>query len=127
MTISSHPSRVLIDKGSGRRVWASVRDLSWPWILGLALVAAINITTFGPALMVALPGLPYRAALANGLASTASTYVAPGGPAVGIGLSAAMLRGWGFAARSITVAVTLTALWNQFATFGMPLLSFGLL
>ena len=49
--------------------------------------------------MAALPGLKFRPALAVTTSSTASTYVAPGGPAVGMGLAFAMLRGWGFRGR----------------------------
>ena len=53
-------------------------------------------------------------------ASTAGTYLAPGGPAVGIGVSAAMLLAWGFHADQVALAVTLTGVWNQLATLGFP-------
>ncbi len=108
-------------------VWRTVREVSWPWVLALIAAAVLNVATFGPPIMAALPGLRYRAALASSLASTASTYVAPGGPAVGIALSFAMLKGWGFQSKAITTAVTLTTVWNQFMTFGMPSLAFALL
>ncbi len=108
-------------------VWRSVRSVSWPWLAVMLGAAAINVVTFAPPLMAALPGMRFRPALAVTLASTASTYVAPGGPALGMTLSFAMLRGWGFNARAVTVAVTVTAVWNQFVTFGMPAVSLGLL
>lgn len=108
-------------------VWRSVRVVSWPWLAMLIGAAAINVVTFAPPLMAALPGIRYRPALAVTLASTASTYVAPGGPALGMTLSFAMLRGSGFTGRAVTVAVTVTAIWNQFVTFGMPAVSLGLL
>ena len=108
-------------------VWAAARDVSWPWIVLMLAAAAINVLTFGPPLVAALPGISYRSALANSLASTASTYIAPGGAALGMGVSAAMLRAWRFPARSITLAVTLTGLWNQFFTFGAPVIAFALL
>ncbi len=108
-------------------VWRFVRGVSWPWLVVIIGAAAINVITFAPPLMAALPGIRFRPALAVTLASTASTYVAPGGPALGMTLSFAMLRGWGFCGRAVTVAVTVTAVWNQFVTFGMSALSLGLL
>jgi uncharacterized membrane protein YbhN (UPF0104 family) len=77
--------------------------------------------------MAALPGLRFWPALLVTQASTASTYLAPGGPAVGAGLSAAMLLGWGFGAGAITLALTLTGVWNQLAILGFPALGFALL
>ena len=73
-------------------VWARVENLSWEWIAVLLATVALNVVTFTPPWMAALPGLGFVQALTVTQASTASTYVAPGGPAVGVGLSAAMAR-----------------------------------
>jgi uncharacterized membrane protein YbhN (UPF0104 family) len=108
---------------SYRDVWAAIKDVSWPWLFALAAAAVLNVVTFAPSYMAALPGLPFRSALAVTTASTASTYVAPGGPAVGVGLSFAMLRGWGFRGRAVTIAVTIVTVWNQFMVFGTPIVA----
>ena len=108
-------------------VWARVENLSWEWIAVLLATVALNVVTFTPPWMAALPGLGFVQALTVTQASTASTYVAPGGPAVGVGLSAAMLLGWGFSASAVTLAVTLTGVWNQLAILGFPALAFALL
>jgi len=108
-------------------VWARVENLSWEWIAVLLATVALNVVTFAPPWMAALPGLGFVQALTVTQASTASTYVAPGGPAVGVGLSAAMLLGWGFSASAVTLAVTLTGVWNQLAILGFPALAFALL
>ena len=108
-------------------VWARVEKLSWEWIAVLLATVALNVVTFAPPWMVALPGLGFVQALTVTQASTASTYVAPGGPAVGVGLSAAMLLGWGFSASAVTLAVTLTGVWNQLAILGFPTLALVLL
>jgi putative heme transporter len=89
-------------------VWEAVKELSWGWIAVLVMTVALNIVSFAPPWMTALPGLRFLPALTVTQASTASTYLAPGGPAVGVGLSAAMLLGWGFRAGAVTLAVTLT-------------------
>ena len=108
-------------------VWARVEKLSWEWIAVLLATVVLNVVTFAPPWMAALPGLGFVQALTVTQASTASTYVAPGGPAVGVGLSAAMLLSWGFSASAVTLAVTLTGVWNQLAILGFPALAFALL
>jgi uncharacterized membrane protein YbhN (UPF0104 family) len=87
----------------------------------------LNLATFAPPYMSALPGLGYWRASVITQASTASTYIAPGGAAVGMGISFAMLRGWGFAAAAVTLAVTLTGVWNQLFMLGAPAVALGLL
>ena len=108
-------------------VWAAVKELSWGWIAVLLATVALNIATFAPPWMAALPGLRFLPALAVTQASTASTYLAPGGTAVGVGLSAAILLAWGFGAAAVTLAVTLTGIWNQLAILGFPAVAFTVL
>ena len=108
-------------------VWAQVKTLSWEWILVLIAAVIFNLATFAPPWMAALPGLGYWSAETVTQASTASTYLAPGGPAVGIGISAAMLFAWGFHADEVALAVTLTGIWNQLAILGFPTLALALL
>ncbi len=108
-------------------VWAEVRELSWGWIGVLLATVVFNVATFAPQWMAALPGLRFLPAIAVTQASTASTYIAPGGPAVGVGLSAVILIGWGFSASAVTLAITLTGIWNQLAILGFPATAFAVL
>src|SRR5439155_510855 len=99
-------------------VWAAVKDLSWRWIAILLATVALNIATFAPPWMAALPGLRFLPALTVTQASTASTYLAPGGPAVGDGRSFVRFR-----ARAIGLlrrrwhVLTLTTLAGQLSVF----------
>ncbi len=108
-------------------VWQVVSSLSWTSLLSLAGATALNVATFAPPWMVALPGLGFRRALVVTQASTASTYIAPGGAAPGLAVSFAILRGWGFRRRAVTLAVALTGVWNQLVIFGFPPLALALL
>ena len=108
-------------------VWGEVKKLSWPEIVALVAATMLNLATYGPPWTAALPGLRYRNALVLSLSTTASTFIAPGGPAVGVALSYGMLRAWGFAARAVTLAVTMTGIWNQFAMLAFPSVALGLL
>jgi uncharacterized protein (TIRG00374 family) len=96
-------------------------------LLLLAAVGVLNIATFPPPWMAALPGLTYRQALVLTQTSTALSSAVPGGDAVGIGVSYAMLRQWGFDRQSVTTAVVLTGLWNQLINVCLPLVALALL
>jgi putative heme transporter len=110
-----------------RDVWDVMTTLTWPWALGLAAATVLNILTFAPPWMVTLPGLRLRAALALTQASTALTYVVPGGAAVGVASSYGLLRSWEFSNTAVSRAVTLTGVWNQFANFTFPIVALFLL
>jgi uncharacterized protein (TIRG00374 family) len=110
-----------------RDVWAVVKELSWSQ-LGLLLGAtALNLATYAPPWQAALPGLHFRQAFVLTQASTASTYVLPGGAAVGMGVSFGMLRGWGFTGRPVTLALAITGIWNQFAMLAFPIVALAML
>jgi putative heme transporter len=109
------------------KVWGTLTQLDWRQLALLLGAEVLNLATFAPPFMAALPGLGFWRALVITQASTASTYVAPGGAAVGIGLAFAMLRGWGFPSSAVTLAVTLTGVWNQLFMLGAPAVALALL
>ena len=106
-----------------RDVWNVLKGLSWPWIIGLFAAAAINVATFGPPWMAALPGLSYMRATRVTLASTAVSVVAPGGGAAGMAASFGMLKAWGYQGRPVGLAVTVTSIWNQLMILGVPIVA----
>jgi putative heme transporter len=108
-------------------VWGQVRQLGPGSLAALAVATGLNLVTFGPPLMAALPGIGFRRAFTAAQASTASTYVAPGGAAVGIAFMFLLLRRSGFRGGDVALAVALTGLWNQLAMLGFPALALGLL
>ena len=110
-----------------RDVWAVIQTLDRPWILALAVAVVLNIVTYAPPWMLALPGLSFRHALPFTQASTALTYVAPGGGLVGMAGSYGLLRTWGFESGEVARAVTLTGVWNQLANLLLPVVGVLLL
>jgi uncharacterized membrane protein YbhN (UPF0104 family) len=110
-----------------RDVWDVVKELSWSQIGLLLGATALNLATYAPPYQAALPGLHFRQAFVLTQASTASTYVLPGGAAVGMGASYGMLRAWGFRGKPVTLAIAVTGIWNQFAMLGFPILALALL
>ena len=110
-----------------RSAWRVIEQLSPPQIGLLAVAVILNLVTFAPAWMAALPGLGFVRAFIVTQASTASTYIAPGGAAVGVALSYAMLRRWGFGLAAVGLAAALTGIWNQLALLGFPAVALVLL
>ncbi len=110
-----------------RDVWAVVKELSWREIGVLVGATLLNLATYAPPWQAALPGLRFRQAFVLTQASTASTYVLPGGAAVGIGVSFGMLRGWGFTGKPVTLAIAVTGVWNHCAMLGFPIVALALL
>jgi uncharacterized protein (TIRG00374 family) len=108
-------------------VWAVVRELDRAWLLAFAAAVVVNVFTFAPPWMLALPGLRLRQALPFTQASTALTYVAPGGGLVGMAGSYGLLRAWGFRSGEVARAVTLTGVWNQLANLLLPIVGVLLL
>ena len=104
-------------------VWDEIRKLSWQWLVVLGLATLLNLATYGPPLMAALPGLSYFHASRVTLASTALSVIAPGGAAVGMATTVAMLRACGFSGRPVGLAVVVMSVWNQSVILGFPILA----
>ena len=104
-------------------VWVVVRGLSWEWIVALLLASSLDIATYAPPWVASLPGLSYLHATRVTLASTALSMVAPGGAAVGMATSFAMLKAWGVRGRPVGLAVAVTSIWNQLVILGVPIIA----
>ena len=110
-----------------RDVLNVVRDLGWRDWIALALAVVLNLVTFAPPWMAALPGLSFREAMAMTQASTALSIISPAGAAVGMAASYSMLRSWRFAAASVGLAVAIAGLWNQLMNLLFPVVALALL
>ena len=109
------------------QVWSAISTLSWPWILALLATSTLFILSDAPPWLAVLPGLGFFNALRMDLAGSALSQVVPGGAAVNVATQYGMLRNWGFEGPPVVLAVSLTTLWSQFATFAFPVLAIALL
>ena len=108
-------------------VWDVIQTLTPAEVGALAAATVINIATYAPPWMAALPGLRYWNATVLTQASTALSIAVPGGDAAGIAASYAMLRGWGFRRQAVAVAVVVTGVGNQLVNVLLPLIALALL
>ena len=110
-----------------RDVLDVVRALDWQdWLL-LAGAVILNLATFPPPWMAALPGLGFRQALAMTQASTALSIISPAGAAVGMAASYSMLRSWTFGSAAVGLAVAIAGIWNQLVNLAFPVVALALL
>ncbi len=108
-------------------VWDTIRSMTRIEIGALVVVGIWNLATYWFVLVAALPGLRLREAAVVNQASTAVSNTLPGGGAIGVGVTVAMLRSWGFPIASITRSTIVTGIWNNFVKLGMPVLALALL
>jgi uncharacterized protein (TIRG00374 family) len=108
-------------------VLAVVSGLTWGWGAVLAGAIVLNVVTFAPPWVAALPGLGVRRALVLTQAATAVASVVPGGEAVGMGLSMGMMSSWGFSRGAFTAAVAIVGGLNVVAKVVVPAVAVVLL
>jgi uncharacterized protein (TIRG00374 family) len=108
------------------RVWAEIRAMTWLEDVILAAIAAWNLATYAFVWMSVTPGLSFWHAMVMTQATTAVTNTVPGGSAIGIGMTYAMLGSWGYSRSRTTVAVLVSGVWNSFVKLGLPVLALAL-
>lgn len=108
-------------------VWDTIAAMTGLELGGLFLVGLWNLVTYWFVLVAALPGMRLREAAVVNQASTAVSNTLPGGGAIGVGVTVAMLRSWGFRVSAITRSAIVTGIWNNFVKLGMPILALALL
>jgi uncharacterized protein (TIRG00374 family) len=107
-------------------VWAAITAMTWTELVILALVAGWNLVTYVFVWMTVTPGLSAGRAMVMTQATTAITNTVPAGSAIGVGMTYAMLGGWGFSRSRTTIAVLVSGVWNAFAKLGIPVLALAL-
>jgi putative heme transporter len=100
--------------------WDLVRGLTAAEVTGVAVIGLVNLFSYAPLWMAAMPGLTLGRAVMSDQASTAVSNTVPVGFAFGVGTNAAMFHSFGFTAAEITRAVTLTGVWNTLVKLATP-------
>jgi uncharacterized membrane protein YbhN (UPF0104 family) len=109
---------VLPQFASYEEAWLEIQQMTWVESASLLIVALMNIVSYGPPFVAALPGLSLWRSLKATQASTAVSNTAPAGFALGFGLLYRMFRSYGFARRPVSLSLLLTGIWNDFVIVG---------
>ena len=108
-------------------VWAWIREMTWLEVTTLVVLGVWNLATYWILEVASFPGLNYWRASKVVLTSTAIANTMPGGGAIGLGVSAAMYRSYGYQNTEIGTAVVTQGVWNNFVKLGMPIVALALL
>ncbi|SDX31455.1 conserved hypothetical protein [Geodermatophilus africanus] len=105
--------------------WELVRGLTALEVAGIGVIALVNLFSYAPLWMAAMPGLSLGRAVLSDQASTAVSNTVPVGFAFGVGTNVAMYHSFGFSPAAITRAVALTGVWNTLVKLATPAVALG--
>jgi putative heme transporter len=108
---------------SYRSVWASIQMMTWLQALLIAIAAAASLASGWMVICSVLPSIRLRQAAAVNLGSTAVSNTLPAGGALAMGISWAMLSGWGVSAADYVLYTLLSGIWNVFARLVLPVIA----
>lgn len=108
-------------------VWGSLTAMSWPAIALIAAATAVSQVTTWMMIGAVLPSLRLREAAVVNLGSSAVANTLPGGGAVAMGVSWAMLSSWGVGTAEYLRYTLVSGFWNVFARLGLPVVALVLL
>jgi putative heme transporter len=108
---------------SYRSVWASMHAMTWPQVLLIAVAAVASMASAWVMICAVLPSVRLREAAVVNLGSNAVANALPAGGALAMGVSWAMLSGWGVSTAEYVLYTLVSGIWNVFARLGLPVLA----
>jgi uncharacterized membrane protein YbhN (UPF0104 family) len=108
---------------SYRGVWASVDAMTWPQALLIAAAAACSMVASWTVICAVLPSIRLREAAVVNLGSGAVANTLPAGGALAMGVSWAMLSGWGIGTSDYVLYSLVSGIWNVFARLALPVIA----
>jgi putative heme transporter len=108
---------------SYRGVWASVDAMTWPQALLVAAAAAVSMVASWTVICAVLPSIRLREAAVVTLGSGAVANTLPAGGALAMGVSWAMLSGWGISTSDYVLYSLVSGIWNVFARLALPVIA----
>jgi len=109
--------------GSYRGVLAGIGAMTWPQALVIAAAAAASMASGWIVICSVLPSIRLREAAVVNLGSSAVANTLPAGGALAMGVSWAMLSGWGVSTADYVLYSLVSGIWNVFARLSLPVLA----
>jgi uncharacterized protein (TIRG00374 family) len=104
-------------------VLKTATSLTWLEATTLTAAAIFNLFTYWWQMVAAMPGLTVPKAAVNNQTGTTIANVLPGGGAIALGVTIAMLRSWGYAGGPIALMISTTGIWNSFFKLALPIIA----
>jgi uncharacterized membrane protein YbhN (UPF0104 family) len=107
-------------------VWDSLQAMTWFYVVLIGVAATASLVSYWFGICAVLPSLRLREASVLNLSSNAVANTLPAGGALAMGVSWAMLSGWGVGTEEYVLYTLVSGIWNVFARLGLPVLAAGL-
>lgn len=108
---------------SYRSVWVSIGAMTWPQALLIAAAAAGSMASGWIVICSVLPSIRLREAAVVNLGSSAVANTLPAGGALAMGVSWAMLSGWGISTADYVLYSLVSGIWNVFVRLILPVVA----
>jgi putative heme transporter len=108
---------------SYRSAWASMAAMTWPQALLVAAAGAGSMACSWIVICSVLPSVRLREAAVVNLGSSAVANTLPAGGALAMGVSWAMLSGWGVSTADYVLYTLVSGIWNVFARLALPVIA----
>jgi uncharacterized membrane protein YbhN (UPF0104 family) len=108
---------------SYRSVGASIGAMTWSQALLVAAAAVGSMVASWTVICAVLPSIRLREAAVVNLGSNAVANTMPAGGALAMGVSWAMLSGWGISTADYVLYTLVSGIWTVFARLGLPVLA----
>jgi uncharacterized protein (TIRG00374 family) len=104
-------------------VWVSLQSMTWLYVVLIGVAATASLVSYWFGICAVLPSLRLREAAVLNLSSNAVANTLPAGGALAMGVSWAMLSGWGVGTEEYVLYTLVSGIWNVFARLGLPVLA----
>jgi uncharacterized protein (TIRG00374 family) len=104
-------------------VWDSLQAMTWFYVVLIGVAATASLVSYWFGICAVLPSLRLREASVLNLSSNAVANTLPAGGALAMGVSWAMLSGWGVGTEEYVLYTLVSGIWNVFARLGLPVLA----
>ena len=108
---------------SYRSAWASMDAMTWQQALLVAAAAVGSMVLSWMVICSVLPSVRLREAAVVNLGSSAVANTLPAGGALAMGVSWAMLSGWGISTADYVLYTLVSGIWNVFARLALPVIA----
>jgi uncharacterized membrane protein YbhN (UPF0104 family) len=108
---------------SYRSVWGSVSAMTWLQALLIAVAAVSSMAAGWIVISSVLPSIRLREAAVVNLGSSAVANTLPAGGALAMGVSWAMLSGWGISTADYVLYSLVSGIWNVFVRLSLPVVA----
>ena len=103
--------------------FAAIGAMTWPRALLIAAAAAGSMASGWIVICSVLPSIRLREAAVVNLGSSAVANTLPAGGALAMGVSWAMLSGWGISTADFVLYSLVSGIWNVFARLSLPVVA----